>query len=252
MHKVIINADDFGYSRGINLGIIDAHRYGVLTSTTLMATTPGFEHAVSLAKENPDLGVGVHLNLTHGYPLLKDHKTIIDPKTGRFRHRSFYETLDFKVDQDEVYREWDAQIQKVINAGIEPTHLDSHHHTHAYGMNQEVVIELARKYKLPVRNIILEIPDDIPKTERFEPGVDAAACSFQLIVKPYLDNLIEDFQKVASTEVMVHPGYLDKEVLNGSSLTKPRPYVVDFLIHSDFAQRLRNHENIALVTYRDL
>ena len=130
MKKVIINADDFGYSRGINYGIIDSHRLGILTSTTIMAGMPGFDHAVHLAKENPKLGIGVHLTLTCGYPLLKDYQTIVD-ENGKFKHLSFF-THDNNYDFDEVYREWEAQIEKVLASEIKPSHLDSHHHTHSF------------------------------------------------------------------------------------------------------------------------
>ncbi len=71
MGKVIFNSDDFGYSHGVNYGIMDAYQRGILTSTILMANMPGFEHAVKLRKEMPRLGVGVHLTLTCGKPLLK-------------------------------------------------------------------------------------------------------------------------------------------------------------------------------------
>lgn len=252
MHKVIINADDFGYGPGINHGIIDSYRHGILTSTTMMANASGFEHGVRLAKENPGLGIGVHLNLTYGYPLVEGWKTIVDQETGLFKKRQFYETLDFKVDQEEVYQEWDAQIQKIINAGIKPTHLDSHHHTHAYGTNQEVVIRLARKYKLPVRNIILELPEDIPTTERFEMNFDSVGSMPELYGEPYLTNLLDDFQNVESIELMCHPGYLDKEIMTGSKLTENRPLMVDFLIHSEFAQNLQTNENISLTTFHEL
>ncbi len=68
MRRAIINADDFGLCRGVNEGIIKAHREGVLTSATLMANMPGFDHAVGLAKDNPGLGVGIHLNMVVAFP----------------------------------------------------------------------------------------------------------------------------------------------------------------------------------------
>ena len=67
--KLIINADDFGYSNGVNYGIIDAFKNGILTSTTCLTNMPGFNHAIQLAKENPNLGIGIHLTLTCGKPL---------------------------------------------------------------------------------------------------------------------------------------------------------------------------------------
>ena len=89
MSLVIINADDFGYSQGINLGIIEAHKNGILSSTTMMANMPGFEHGVELAKNNPKLGIGVHLNLTCGKPLLDNVPSLTDYK--EFRNLSYYE-----------------------------------------------------------------------------------------------------------------------------------------------------------------
>ena len=76
--RLIINADDFGYSKGVNYGIIDAYKNGIVRSTTIMAGMPGFDHAVELAKENKELGVGVHLTLTSYKPVLDSHKTIVN------------------------------------------------------------------------------------------------------------------------------------------------------------------------------
>lgn len=70
MKHLIINADDFGYSKAVNLGIMESHINGVLTSTTLMANMPGVDHAVSLLKDMPNLCVGAHLTLTCGKPML--------------------------------------------------------------------------------------------------------------------------------------------------------------------------------------
>lgn len=250
MGNVIFNADDFGYSRAINMGIIDAHNYGILTSTTLMANMPGFGHAVELFKENPNLGVGVHLTLTCGRPLLEGHKTIVK-EDGSFRNLVFYERVNFVVDPEEVYAEWDAQIQKVIKAGIVPTHLDSHHHTHTFGINREIVIELARKYNLPVRNN-LSLPDDIRHTSRFEMNFDFVGRNSELRQEKYLENIIEDFKRFETTEVMCHPGYLDYVVLSTSSLTENRVKILNFLINSQFSRKLKENKDITLTTYNCL
>lgn len=111
---------------------------------------PGTNHAAQLAKENPDLGVGVHLVLTCGRPLLDGHKTLVDAD-GNFRKLAFYKGT-FNIDLDELYREWKAQIEKFLSLGLEPTHLDSHHHINSYGQNYTVFLELAKEYNLPVRN----------------------------------------------------------------------------------------------------
>lgn len=246
MGKVIFNADDFGYSRGMNYAIVDSHRLGILTSTTLMAAMPGFDHAVSLSKENPNLGIGVHLTLTCGYPLLKNHKTIVDEK-GMFKKLSFFEN-DNSYDIDEVYEEWDAQIKKIIEAGIIPTHLDSHHHVHSFLKQNAVIIKLARKYHLPIRNNF-EMPEDIRHTSYFEPLFDHVGAEKESRIQVYLNNLIDVIQSHDSVEVMCHPGYLDYDIFEGSALLRNRVNVTEFLIHSDFSKRLKEIENIELVSY---
>lgn len=163
MSLVIINADDFGYSQGINLGIIEAHKNGILSSTTMMANMPGFEHGVELAKNNPKLGIGVHLNLTCGKPLLDNVPSLTDYK--EFRNLSYYEK-ETELDEGEIYREWDAQINKIKNAGIVPTHLDSHHHINRIAPINEIFIKLAREYNLPVRNNF-DVPKDIKTVKNF-------------------------------------------------------------------------------------
>src|SRR5699024_8637436 len=125
MSLLIINADDFGYSTGVNYGIIHSYQHGILTSTTLMANMPGFDAGVNLAKENKGLGVGIHLVVSCGSPLRKDVSSLTD-NNGYFHNISFYEK-EFSISMDDLYKEWKAQINKIIESGIEPTHLDSHH-----------------------------------------------------------------------------------------------------------------------------
>ena len=85
MGQVIINADDFGLTNGVNYGIIDSFLYGITTSTTLLANGAAFDHAVELASDHPELEIGVHLNLTLGKPLLPDSVSI--SANGRFHTR---------------------------------------------------------------------------------------------------------------------------------------------------------------------
>lgn len=247
--KVIFNADDFGYSNGINYGIIDSYKYGILTSTTMLANMSGFEHALKLASENPGLGIGIHLTLTCGKPLLKNHKTLTT-EDGFFHNLSFYNE-EYIIDTDEVYNEWDAQINKILNAGIKATHLDSHHHIHTFKGMKEVFIKLARKYNFPVRNNF-DKPKDLVGTQRFETEFDQVTIISEPAIQTYLNNLIDDIKMYQSVEVMCHPGYLDVEVYDNSSLHIPRFNVVDFFINSKFSQKLKEHPDIQLVHYGQL
>src|SRR5215469_5830931 len=136
MKQLILNADDFGLTRGVNEGIIKAHREGVLTSSTLMAGAAAFDHAVALAKQNPQLGIGCHLVLVGGkavsqpgdIPSLAFHDGSLPDSLGTFVARLSSGMIRAK----EIERELRAQVAKIRAAGIEPTHLDTHKHTHAH------------------------------------------------------------------------------------------------------------------------
>src|SRR5699024_7922272 len=191
MSLLIINADDFGYSTGINYGIIHAFQRGILSSTTMMANMPGFDEGVILAKENPELGIGVHLTLTCGRPLRKDVTTLTD-ESGNFHHLSFYEKK-FEINTDELYQEWKDQIEKVMQKGIEPTHLDSHHHVNSLPIISEVFKQLAREYKLPVRNNF-SVPEDITTTNRFTTSLDTIGGVNDIWKAMDISNIIDDFK----------------------------------------------------------
>ncbi len=133
--RLIVNADDFGMSRGITDGIILAHRYGFLTSTSLMANMPAAEYAVSRLAKAPKLGVGVHLNICSGRPILppREVSTLV-AADGNFHPpaamiRKLWTGL---VSRRQIEAEFRAQIRWMKDRGIAPTHSDSHHHMHLY------------------------------------------------------------------------------------------------------------------------
>lgn len=254
MNKLIINSDDYGYSRGINHATIDSYQRGILTSTTLMTNTPGFEHAVELAKENKGLGIGVHLVMTFLKPLCDDVPSLVDQK-GSFHRQGHYLNGNHQVDSDELYREWDAQIQKVLDAGIQPTHLDSHHHSHIYNESHlEVFFELAKKYNLPARVIAQHgaIAKDTKTTSYFEPSFDEVTSLSHKDSEVYLNNLYEKIKENESTEIMCHVGYLDEFLISSSSFTEPRIYQVNILTKSNFTEKIRSDEKIQLSKFSDL
>jgi chitin disaccharide deacetylase len=135
--RLIINADDFGLTPGINRAIAELHQAEALTSTTLMATGPAFDDAVAVAHANPTLGVGCHIVLTDGVPVSSPESipTLIGPDRRSFRPS----LIDFvqallrgKIREADIEREAGAQIQKLQLAGIQVTHLDTHKHTHLF------------------------------------------------------------------------------------------------------------------------
>lgn len=260
MKKLINNADDFGYSRAVNYGIADSYNNGVLTSTTLMPAMPGFNHAVELAKKNPGLGIGVHLTLTCGRPLLDTHKTLCD-ENGNFKKLGFYNDENTTVSDEEVYVEWKAQIEKVYKAGIVPTHLDSHHHTHTFKNNPEIVKRLAKEYDLPVRNSF-ESPAVLRKEEivcndiLINPwtGIEERIQNAENGSEIFADELIESLRSAAAAndviEVMWHTAYLDYSLVSGSSFAYPRLIENDAILNKRLIKYMK--ENFELCTYQNI
>ena len=150
MKRLIVNADDFGLCASVNRGILEAHRDGIVTSATILANGPGFEEAVALGRGAPGLGVGVHLNLTRGRALSPPVAVpSLVRSDGTFAHSLgglALALLRRRVSLDEVRREWEAQVVRVRNAGIAPTHLDSEKHVHLLPGLLRVAIGLARDH----------------------------------------------------------------------------------------------------------
>ena len=135
--RLIINADDFGLTPGINRAIIELHRAGVLTSATLMATGPAFDDAAALARSNPSLGVGCHIVLTDGSPASPPETipSLLGPDGKTFRPsliNFLHALLRGRIREEDIEREASAQIHKLQQAGIPITHVDTHKHTHLF------------------------------------------------------------------------------------------------------------------------
>ncbi len=160
MKFLIVNADDFGWTDGVNRGIAEAHRNGIVTSTSLLANGAAFQGAVQVARENPALGVGVHLNLSDGPPLLPrwEVSSFVNG-SGMFWARPsnlFLRRWLGKLSLDEVEREWAAQIERVRNAGIAITHLDGHKHVHMIPGLFPIALRLAQRYGIRAVRISVE------------------------------------------------------------------------------------------------
>ncbi len=133
--RLIVNADDFGMNRGITDGIVQAHLHGFLSSTSLMPNMPAAEYAVSRLAALPALGVGVHLNICQGRPILppREVPSLVDAD-GNFRPPSVQarKLWSLHADGDEIEAEFVAQIRWLKDRGVAPTHADSHQHMHMY------------------------------------------------------------------------------------------------------------------------
>ena len=158
MPRLILNADDFGLTPGINHAIAELHAAGALTSATLMARGPAFDHAVAIAKANPGLGVGCHVVFTDGQPVSASEtiSSLLGPDSHNFRPSlsSFVRAaLTNQLRRSELKTEALAQIRTLQAAGIAVTHVDTHKHTHLFPQIAGPLLEAAEQAGVPaVRN----------------------------------------------------------------------------------------------------
>jgi predicted glycoside hydrolase/deacetylase ChbG (UPF0249 family) len=132
--QLVVNADDFGFTRDVNAGIVEAHRDGILTATTLMATGDAFDDAVRLARETPSLDIGCHLVLVGapGFPLTIP-QLVRAVALGRIA----------------IYDELVKQVRRIVDTGLSPTHLDTHKHTHLLPPVLEAVARISEEFRIP-------------------------------------------------------------------------------------------------------
>ena len=143
--RIIVNADDFGKSWVVNDAIEAYIKDGIVTSTTIMAGGEAFEDAVERANHYPNISIGVHLHIDEcksltNNKLFREYGMMDD--NGAFIYGSFYRKLISRELKEAIYEEWNAQIKKVIDAGIYVSHLDSHHHVHILPEMYDIVCRL--------------------------------------------------------------------------------------------------------------
>ncbi len=150
MKRLIVNADDFGLTAGVNAAVVELHAAHRLTSATLMARAEATEAAMEAARATPSLGVGCHLVFVDGAPLLppRELPTLVDPHTGRFRKtlgRFVRDLLASRIRREEIAQEAEAQMRYLESRSVRLTHVDTHKHTHMFGAVLEPVLKAAQR-----------------------------------------------------------------------------------------------------------
>lgn len=253
MKRLIVNADDFGRSAGVNAGVVRAHRTGIVTATTLMVTAPGAAEAGRLARRTPALDVGVHLTLTFGRPVTEAARvaSLVEPD-GRFPRdpRAFLGTG--RADEAEAVVEYRAQYAHAAALiGRAPSHLDTHHWLHDEPALERAITALAGETGAAVR------PHDAPQRDRLRAAgvrtVDAYRRDFQHAGHVDVATLDWIFADLADglTELGCHPGEPDPELLRTSAYASLR---VDELatLTDPGVRRALEARAIVLSTYAEL
>jgi chitin disaccharide deacetylase len=266
---LVVNADDFGFTPDVNEGIVEAHREGILTAATLMANGEAFEHAVALARQNPSLDIGCHLVLVGGRSLVSGKEfpatasRLLAALAGR---------------QIAVYEELRAQVTRIVRAGMRPTHLDTHKHTHLAPMVLEAVARLGEEFGIHwVRR-----PFDFPLTaghgavphlkrftssalgllrRRFHRVLGQYHCrstdhfaGFQITGRLRTEELVALLGAIpeGSTELMCHPGRCRDVLRNARTrLKESREAELEALTAREVREAVV-HAGVELVDYRGL
>ena len=243
--KLIVNADDFGLSDGVTQGILDAMKRGIVTSTTMMVNMPGTQGAAAIARENPNLAVGLHVNISLGSPLTNGPSLT---ENGMFLKPSALGSDD-RYDEEELYQEMRAQYHRFVElTGRTPTHMDSHLYAHQKFTKASCAIRrLAEEEKLPVRDLATS---RFSRTY-FEGNFKVKPGETPEDLKEKCLCLIRSLSGYPVAEMMVHPAFPDEWLLNNSSYNAQRSMEHAVLTDPDVCQYI-SKAAVTLATFRDL
>jgi predicted glycoside hydrolase/deacetylase ChbG (UPF0249 family) len=209
--RLIVNADDLGLTAGVTRSIVQAIERGLVTSASAMPCFDGSLARIGALPSEVHGKVGVHLQLTAGAPVLPPDRvpSLVD-SSGSFPRRV---NGELRVDQDEVFREWCAQVDAVAGCGISPIHIDSHHSVHKDPLLVDVYCAVARHYGLKARSGSRALAARIKERGVVCPDFCEASWS---LAAPTLDGLREKlrgaFAEADVVELVTHPGYVDGEI----------------------------------------
>jgi len=290
MKNLIVNADDLGWTAGVNRGIAEAHRNGIVTSTSLLANGRAFDDGVNVSRALPGMGVGVHLNLSDGAPVnaARAVQSLVDEqgKLSGGPEQLLLKLARRKLKLGEVEREWEAQIEKIRRAGISPTHLDGHKHVHMLPGLFPIAVKLAKKHGINSIRISSEA-SSLRAALSGKSGRDSGVKLKQGIQARALKLLSGDARKLAdkagieaadyfcgiaqtgvlsrdgvldlletlpegTTELMCHPGYVDDDlVASATRLQGSRETELAILTDTSVRKSVASH-GIRLINYSQI
>ena len=260
--RLIVNADDYGHGAGVSAGIRAAHLNGIVSSTTAMMNQPGAAAELLRARaECPQLGLGVHLVLTMGAPLLPAAQVrSLLGRAGNFPKLAVLQQHCQQIVAAELHAEWRAQIEAFLASGCAADHLDSHHHaSYQHPLLLETMLQLAQEYHLPIRHPLgAGVPPQMPAAAQALLAQYRVPHPERLIVSFFgagvtLNNLEQIVAELApgSSELMCHPGVVDAQLQHSSSYCAERGLELEYLTHARARGALKVN-GVELITFAQL
>lgn len=249
MKRLLIRADDLGFSEGINYGIEKSVKDGMIRSVGFMVNMPASEHGYNLIKDE-NVCLGLHTNISTGYPITDKEliPSIVDEK-GKFKSSSVYRNTEKDVvDLDEVLLEVEAQYLRFVEiTGKKPRYFEGHAiQSDNFTKAMEII---ANKYDIDFLPVSFDGPTRFRNTNLYV-SMDAMDSAYD----PYHSlkrDALKTYPNNGICMFVCHPGYLDDYVLNNSSLTIPRTKEVEMVCSDEIKEWLINN-HIEVVTYDDL
>lgn len=248
---LIVNADDFGLSKGQNYGIIEACKNGLVTSTTALVNGAAIGHAAQLSRSVPELGIGMHFVLTLGEPLSAMPGLTREGRLGKWIWQMAEED---SLPLDEIAHELECQYRRFVELfGCEPTHIDSHHHVHMIAGIYPIVAAFARE-----KGVALRIDRQLAQRDglaqdaaRSSDGFTSEFYGETISEALFLQTLDDSIQRdEASLEVMCHPAFVDNTIM-GSAYCYPRLAELEVLTSAALKYAIAER-GYRLGTYRDV
>ncbi len=242
MAYLTFNADDFGMTPGVTLGIHQAMANGIVTSTAAMVCVEGAKENIQKYVTSTPGAIGAHLQLTDGKPILpaKEIPSLVRDD-GRFHRKS--KDMSWGLNETEIYNEWKAQLDLLREWGIEPDYLDTHHHVHMKFQVLPVYAKLAKEMKLPVRSGSSKITSELRYLGVSCPDVTITGFFGDDLTQQKMEELVlrekHKHGPEAVIEVCCHPGISSPELENMSYYTKGRECELAMLTQKESKVRLK-------------
>ena len=286
LRRLIINADDFGYTTGVNRAIAEAHTHGVVTSSTLMANGPAFAEAVNLTQSLPKLSVGCHVVLIDGEPALAADKLPSLTRADEFRDglKAFAtRALTGRMASEEIFAEATAQIRKVQFAGIPVSHIDTHKHTHIFPAILRPLLKAAKECgvrairnpfgpRFPLKsgrlwarpNLWTHFAElsilrrfsakfrDAPLREGFAVPDGTLGIKVTGTLDESLFRALAQSMPPGTWEFVCHPGYNDADLRSARTRLRESREIELRVLTLPAAREVLAKEGIELISYRDL
>jgi len=286
LRRLIVNADDFGFTAGVNRAIVEAHTRGIVTSSTLMAHGKAFDEAVKLAQSTPGLSVGCHVVLIDGAPVLDSTRLPSLTDSDRFRDglKSFAaRALAGRMNAGEITTEATAQIRRIQSAGITVSHLDTHKHTHVFPQILKPVLRAAadcgvRALRNPfgprrpfrssqllarpnlwtryaevriLRAFSNKFRDSVSRAGFITPdgtlGIEVTGTLDETLFRAIAENVPE-----GTWEFVCHPGYNDADLCAANTRLRESRETELHVLTLPSARAMLTRVGIELISYRDL